>query len=177
MNSNKGSIYDHLKGIKALIFDMDGVFTDGSIIVMPGDELVRTMNTRDGSALNRAVMKGFQVGVISAGFSQPAIERFEKFGVHHIYMNVRPKLPIYRKILEETGLKPSEVLYMGDDIADMQCIHISGIGVCPANSCQDVLRMADYITQNDGGSGAVREVIEMVLRAQCKWDLPELIDV
>lgn len=177
MNSNKYSIYDHLKGIKALLFDMDGVFTDGTVMVMPGDELIRTMHTRDGSALNRAVLQGLQVGVISAGFSQPAIDRFEKFGVHHIHMSARPKLPVYRAILEKIGIEPKEVLYMGDDIADMQCLHISGIGVCPANSCQDVLRIADYVTQHNGGNGAVREVIEMVLRAQGKWELPELIDV
>jgi len=171
------SLYDRLINIKAMLFDMDGVLTDGKVIVMPNDELIRSMHTRDGSAMSRAIKKGYQVGVISAGFSQPAIERFEKFGLQHIYMDAKPKMPAYKEILSKTGIKPEEVLYMGDDIADMQCIHASGIGVCPADACQDVLGVADYVTEKVGGNGAVREVIEMVLRAQDNWDLPELIDV
>lgn len=169
--------YRRLTGIKALIFDMDGVFTNGTLIILPNDELVRTIHTRDGSALARAIRQGFEVAIISAGNSTPTKERFEKFGVQHIHMNVRPKLPVFRDILEKTGLKAEETLYMGDDIADMQCVYAAGIGVCPKSSCQDILDIADYVTGNEGGSGAVREVIEMVLRAQDKWDLPELIDV
>lgn len=156
---------------------MDGVLTDGTVQVMPNNELVRTMHTRDGSALNRAVKQGLVLGIISAGFSQAAYDRFENFGVHHIYMNAKPKLPAYKEILEKEGISASEVLYMGDDIADMQCLFASGIGVCPKNSCLDVLAMADYVTEKNGGDGAVREVIEMVLRAQNKWELPELLHV
>lgn len=179
MNSenNSPSFYEKLKNIKAMLFDMDGVLTDGTVIVMPGDELIRKMHTRDGSAIARAVAQGYQMGIISAGFSQPATERFEKFGIQHIYMNAKPKMPVYKAILEKTGLKAEEVLYMGDDIADMQCLYASGIGVCPKTSCQDVYKVADYVTENEGGYGAVREVIEMVLRAQDKWDLPELFHV
>lgn len=177
MSLAKADFYDRLLGIKALIFDMDGVFTDGTLLILPNDELVRSIHTRDGSALARAIKQGFEVGIISAGNSKPSKERFEKFGVQHIHMNVRPKLPVFKEILSKTGLQAKEVLYMGDDIADMQCVYAAGIGVCPKSSCQDILPIADYVTSHEGGSGAVREVIEMVLRAQNKWDLPELIDV
>lgn len=166
---------ERLKDIKALFFDMDGVLTDGRVLVMPNDELVRSMHVRDGSAMVRAIGKGFTLAIISAGYSEPAIERFKRFGLQHIYMNAKPKMPAYEEILEkEEGLHPSQILYVGDDIADMKCLYKSGISVCPNDACQDVLGICDYVTKARGGYGVVREVIEMVLRAQKLWELPEL---
>ncbi|MGB0431019.1 MAG: 3-deoxy-D-manno-octulosonate 8-phosphate phosphatase, partial [Bacteroidia bacterium] len=81
------NLYQRLLNIKAMFFDMDGVLTNGTVMVMPGDELIRSMHTRDGSALARAVKQGFEMAIISAGFSQPAIDRFYKFGIDHVHMN------------------------------------------------------------------------------------------
>ncbi|MBI3142112.1 MAG: HAD hydrolase-like protein [Bacteroidetes bacterium] len=167
------SVIDKFKEIRILLFDMDGVLTDGTVLVTP-TELLRTMHTRDGSAITRAVKQGFELGIISAGFSQSAHDRFVGFGMQHIYMEAKPKWPVFKQILAITGFQPAQVLYMGDDIADMQCLHAAGIGVAPHDACQDVLAMADHITQHRGGHGAVREVIELVLRSQGKWELPSL---
>ena len=171
------TFYTRLMGIKAFIFDMDGVLTDGFISLEKDGVMSRRFHTRDGSAMVRAVKKGFVFGIISAGYNQACEDRFRNMNVQHIYMNARPKLPYYKEILKLSNLKAEEVLYMGDDIADMQCIYASGIGVCPKDSCSDVLEIADYVCQNNGGQTAVREVIELVLKAQNKWDLPELINV
>lgn len=167
------SVIDKFKDIKVLVFDMDGVLTDGTVLVSP-TELLRTMHTRDGSAIARAVKQGYELGIISAGFSQSAYDRFVGFGMQHIYMDAKPKWPVFKEIMERTGCTPRQVLYMGDDIADMQCLHAAGIGAVPNDACQDVLAMADYITRQRGGHGAVREVIELVLRSQGKWELPIL---
>lgn len=167
--SNK-PLVEQLKDVKAFFFDMDGIFTDGSVTVMPDGELIRTMYVRDGFALKTICSLGFKTAIISAGFSQGAIKRFEGFGVNHVVMSSGKKINDFNTICEKEGLLPDDVLYMGDDVADLECLRIAGISVCPNDACVDVLPAVDYVTKENGGRGAVREIVEMVLRAQNKWN-------
>lgn len=169
MSSENGSLMDRLKGIKALFFDMDGVLTNGQVMVMPDGELIRSMHVRDGFALKTLPKSGYVVAIISAGDSIGAVKRFKGFGVQHVRMLANPKINHFREICEKEGIQSHEVLYMGDDVADIECLKEAGISACPANATGDVLPVVDYVTKNNGGEAAVREVAEMVMRAQDKW--------
>lgn len=169
MTSQSAPLMDRLKDIKALFFDMDGVLTNGQVIVMPDGELIRSMHVRDGFALKTMPRSGYVVAIISAGDSVGAVKRFEGFGVQHIRMSANPKIDHFHDICQKEGVQSHEVLYMGDDVADIECLKEAGISVCPANATIDVLPIVDYVTKHNGGEAAVREVAEMVMRAQNKW--------
>lgn len=163
------NLYDKLKGVKALFFDMDGVFTNGKVTVMPDGDLIRDMHVRDGFALKLLHENGFIVSIVSAGYSVGAIKRFEKFGVQHIKMDSSPKLPDLLEIMEVEGLQDQDVLYMGDDVADLECLDKAGISICPNDAVAEVQEICDYVCKAKGGEAAVRELVEILLRAQDKW--------
>ena len=164
------SFLERAKGIKAFFFDMDGVLTDGKVLVMQNGDLLRQMNVRDGFALKTLSRKGYIGAIISAGYSEGAVMRFKGFGLKEVHMNADPKLAVFNDILERNKLNASEVLYMGDDVADIECLKTAGIAVSPADASSEVLPYADYITEFTGGNAAVREVVELVLKAQDNWD-------
>lgn len=166
MTENK---LNSLSNIKAIFLDMDGVLTNCDVIVMDDGELVRKMNVRDGYALKRAVDAGLTVAIISAGYSKGAEIRFANFGLQHIHMSVKNKIEVFNQIITDENITANEVVYMGDDIPDLECISAAAIGVAPNNASHEVLEIADYVTSKNGGDAAVRELIEMVLRAQNKW--------
>lgn len=160
---------EKLPHLKLLAFDIDGVLTDGSVICYENGSQVRTMNIKDGFALQYAIKKGFTIAIISGGFSEGAQLRLQKLGITHIFMNVEEKLPVLQQLTIETGINPSQVLYMGDDLPDFPCMRWSGVPVCPADAAHEIRSISEYITTAPGGKGAVREVIEQVMRAQHKW--------
>lgn len=160
---------EKFKSIKAFVFDMDGVLTDGSLTVHPEGELIRTMNVKDGYAMQFALKQGYKLAIISGGVSKPAEIRFQKLGLTHIYMGVKNKTAILQQFIEAEGIQLSEVLFMGDDMPDWEVMKIVGVSACPFDAVDEIQTISTYISPLKGGKGCVREVIEKVMKIQEKW--------
>lgn len=168
MNS---TLTDRFKRITTFIFDIDGVMTDGSVIALETGEQPRIFNVRDGYGINRAVKMGYRVAIISAQSQVGVRKRLEYLGVTDIFIGTSPdgKLPVFKKYLAETGLSEDEIVFMGDDLPDYEVMRTDIMGACPADSADEILAIADYISPKNGGRGAVRDLIEQVMKAQGKW--------
>ena len=160
-----------LPNIKTFIFDVDGVLTDGKILIHSDGELLRTFDTKDGYAIKCALLKGFKIAIITGGRNEAVRERFKELGVFDIYLGAHHKLDAYQDLMDNYDLKAEEILYIGDDIPDIPVMEKVGLGCCPADAVPDVKARADYISHKKGGKGCVRELIEQVLRVQGKWSL------
>lgn len=162
---------DKLLKIKAFALDIDGVITDGSVLVDSNGKPLRNFNERDGFALRMAATHDYPLAVITGGSLEQVRFRMTQYGVkpEDVYMHSCNKIVDFKKFCDKYGLQPDEVLYMGDDIPDLAVIMAAGVGVAPADSCEEVLAEADYITPCIGGKGVVRHAIEMTMKAQGKW--------
>ena len=160
-----------LPSIKTFIFDVDGVLTDGKILITNEGELLRSFDTKDGYAIKCALVQGYKIVVISGGRNQGVEERFKELGVFDIYMGIHYKLDAFQDLLDNYDLDPETILYVGDDVPDIPVMEKVGLGCCPADAVSDVKNMADYVSHKNGGEGCVREIIEQVLRVQGKWRL------
>ena len=158
-----------LNRVKAFIFDVDGVLTDGSVTLMPDGEQVRIMNIKDGYALQLAVKKGYIVAIISGGRSEMVRKRLNGLGISDVYLAIESKIDTYKELLEIHELEPDEVLYMGDDIPDYEVMKRVGIPTCPADSAQEIKDISIYVSSQKGGKGAVRDVIEQTMKVQGLW--------
>ena len=164
--------YKHLlPKIKTFIFDVDGVLTDGKILINSDGELLRSFDTKDGYAMKCALVKGFKIAIITGGRNEAVRERFKELGVIDIYLGAHHKLDAYQDLMDNYDLNPEEILYIGDDIPDIPVMEKVGLGCCPADATSDVKAIADYVSHKKGGEGCVRELIEQVLRLQGKWSL------
>lgn len=152
-----------------MVFDVDGVLTDGSIILMPNGELVRTMNMRDSIAMRMAVRNGYQLCIITGGNSQAVKQRLNRIGISDIYLKTENKLEALKEFVSIYDLRLSEVLYMGDDLVDYEPMSKVGIPVCPKDAVNEIKRISLYVSPINGGKGCVREVIEQVMKAGGKW--------
>jgi 3-deoxy-D-manno-octulosonate 8-phosphate phosphatase (KDO 8-P phosphatase) len=158
-----------LKDIRAFVFDVDGVLTDGSILASDSGEFLRTFNIKDGYALQLAVKKGFAVCIISGGSGSAMQKRFEGLGIKHINLGVSDKVEVFEAFLSANNIHASEVLYMGDDIPDFNVMKLVGLPTCPSDACEEIKTLSTYISPFAGGKTAVRDVIEKVLKVQSKW--------
>jgi len=158
-----------LHKIKAFAFDVDGVFTDGRVYLLPGSEFIRAVNIKDGYAVQHAIKKGFPIAVISGGRSEAVVTRFKKLGVTDIYMGSSSKWDPYEDFRCKYGFEHESVLYMGDDMPDYEIMQYAGLPTCPADACPEIKEIAEYISDKGGGDGCVRDIIEKVLRVQDKW--------
>lgn len=163
------SINYDLNKIKAFVFDVDGVLSCDVIPLHPNGDPMRTVNIKDGYALQLAVKKGYQVAIITGGYTEAVRIRFSRLGITHIYMKSAVKIHDYQDFLEKTGLQPEEVLYAGDDIPDYEVMKLVGLPVAPADAAPEIKRIAKYISQKNGGEGVARDVIEQTLKAQGNW--------
>ena len=163
-----GIPYD-LNKIKAFAFDVDGVLSPSTIPMHIYGEPLRMVNIKDGYAIQLAVKMGFPIAIITGGNTEAVRKRFEGLGVKDIFLGASAKLPIYESWLKKYQLCDEEVLYMGDDIPDIEIMRRVGLAVAPRDAAVDILELAHYISTFDGGMGCAREVIEQVLRAQNKW--------
>jgi len=152
-----------------MVFDVDGVLTNGDIIASESGELLRTFNIKDGYALQLAVKRGLLVAVISGGRGQAMQNRFEGLGIQEIFLGVADKVRVLDTLLLKYSIKAANVLYMGDDIPDLEVMRCVGVPVCPADAVPEIKELSRYISPNSGGRMAVRDVIEKVLRVQQKW--------
>lgn len=155
--------------IKALVFDIDGVLSLQTINLNSFGVPNRTINLRDGYALQLAVKKGYHIGIITGCKSKEYMKRLKLLGISDIYMNSSTKLENYGSFVRKYGLDNMEVLFMGDDIPDYEVMKHAGIPVCPADADSEIKQIALYISDKKGGEGCVRDVIEQVMRLHNKW--------
>ena len=160
---------EQLIGVKALVFDVDGVLASSKSILHPSGDMMRTMNTKDGYAIQRAVKTGFTVGIISGAKSVSIRHRFEAIGVQDIYIDSSDKSKDMLDFLNKNNLDYQDVMYMGDDLPDLEVIKSVGLATCPADAVEEIQSSCAYISDLNGGEGCVRDIVEQVLRAQKKW--------
>ena len=158
-----------LSKIDTFIFDVDGVMTDGLVILDSDGEILRTMNVKDGYALQLAVKKGYKIFIISGGESKIVRTRFEKLGVQNIYLGISDKLEVYNKIIKENNISPDNILYMGDDIPDCKVMKEVGVAACPGDAAEEIKAISQFISALDGGKGCVRDILEQVMKIQDTW--------
>lgn len=160
--------YD-LKKIRAVVFDVDGVLSAETITLHPDGEPMRTVNIKDGYAIQLACKLGLRVAIITGGNTESVRQRYENLGVEDIYMKCAVKIKAYEEIVSRYGLSDEEIVYMGDDIPDYEVMSRCGCPVCPADACSDIKAISIYVSDRKGGYGCGRDVIEQVLRAQGLW--------
>ena len=150
---------------------MDGVLTDGNVLIDNENNWLRSMNIRDGYALQLAVKSGYEILVISGSNSSAVLDRLNRLGVTEVFMKVTEKEGFLKKYLDGRHLSINELLFMGDDIPDYYCMKMAGIAACPADAASEIKEIASYISPFKGGEGCVRDVIEKVLKLNNKWPL------
>lgn len=160
--------YDLTK-IRAFVFDVDGVLSRDVVSLHPNGDPMRSVNIKDGYAMQLAVKLGYQVAIITGGYTDSVRIRYERLGVQHIYMRSAVKINDYQDFLSKTGLKPEEVMYAGDDIPDYEVMRLAGLPVAPADAAPEIKSIAKYISHKNGGDGIARDVIEQTLKAQGRW--------
>ncbi len=163
------SINYPLEKIKAIAFDIDGVLSAETITLHPSGEPLRTANIKDGYALQLAVKQGIHVAIITGGNTDAVRTRYSKLGVTDLYMGSSVKIHDYRTWRDGLGLKDEEILYMGDDIPDIEVLQTVGLPCCPADAVPEVKAVCKYISQRIGGHGCGRDVIQQVLKAKNLW--------
>ncbi|MDR2894713.1 MAG: HAD hydrolase family protein [Alistipes sp.] len=160
---------EKLTRVKAFVFDVDGVFTDGGITPLADGDFHRTYFARDGYAVTYAISEGYKIYIVTGGRGATLRHRFEMLRITGLRDNVADKSAVLAELAETEGLDLADVVYMGDDIPDLGAMGMVGIPICPADSCHEVLAAASYVSQYAGGKGCVRDIIEQVLRAQGRW--------
>ena len=161
----------NLDKIRLMAFDVDGVLSLTTTPLASDGDPVRTANTKDGYALHFAAKIGFDLAIISGGCSERVAARYRKLGVGEVYMQCGCKLEVYEMLLDRYGLGDENVLYMGDDIPDLDIMRRCGLPCAPADAVPEVREAAVYVSHLRGGEGCCRDVVEQVLRAQGKWCL------
>lgn len=167
--SGGGNVLALLKNITTLVFDVDGVLTNGTILIMPNGLMARAMNIKDGYALQLAVKKNYNIAIISGGNSAEVKERLQLLGVQDVYMRITDKKTCLDEYMLVNNLRKEEVLFMGDDIPDYEVMQTAGVACSPADAAQEILSIAHYISPLKGGEGCARDVIEKVLRLRGDW--------
>ena len=163
-------IIDRARKIKLLILDCDGVLTDGRITMLPGSDETKTFDVKDGHGIVMAQRAGLRIAIISGRKSSVVRARATELGVAHLYEMAWVKMEPYEKLLAEEGLTDEEVCYVGDDVVDIPLLRRAGLGVAVADAVEETKDHSHIVTEREGGRGAVREVIEFILKAQDKWD-------
>ena len=160
--------YD-LRKIRALIFDVDGVLSRQTISLHPNGEPMRTVNIKDGYALQHAMKCGMTMAIISGAKTEAVRKRYEGLGLKDIVLGAAVKIQAYEELLAKHGLTDEEVLYMGDDIPDFEIMRRVGVPCCPSDAAQEIKEISLYVSPCKGGEGCGRDVIEQVLKVQGKW--------
>ncbi|GAA0723698.1 KdsC family phosphatase [Aquimarina litoralis] len=163
------SYKEYLQHITTFIFDVDGVLTDGNVIINTEGELLRTMNVKDGYALKAAVRQGFNLCIISGGKNEGVRKRLEGLEITDIYLGAHHKIEQLKEYMNRKNIKLENVLYMGDDIPDLPVMEMVGLPTCPQDAVAEVKEISKYVSFKKGGKGCVRDVIEQVLKVQGKW--------
>ena len=155
--------------IKLFVFDVDGVLTDGKLILLENGEMARSMNVKDGYAMQLALKQGYEILIISGGTSEAVKTRLVKLGIKNIALGIKDKRQILINFLLENDFLENQTLYMGDDMPDVAPMKVVGLACAPADAVKEVLEISTYISPKIGGSGCVRDVIEKVLKLNGHW--------
>jgi len=155
--------------LRLLLLDVDGVLTDGSIWLDSRGRELKRFHVRDGAAIKWWQKLGGQVGLVTGRKSRAVAKRARELGVTLVRQGVKDKWPVVQALLTHTGFRAENVCYLGDDLPDLPVLRQVGLGVAPADACPEVQEAAAYVTQNPGGRGAVREVVELILRTRGQW--------
>ena len=160
---------DKLKQITTFIFDVDGVLTNGKILITENGDQLRQYNIKDGYAIQLALNKGYQVCIITGAKSKSVELRMQGLGIKYIYLGASYKLPLFEDFLNKTNIKREEIVYVGDDLPDQEIMEQVAISVCPADGVEEIKQCSNYISAFNGGDGVVRDIIEKVLKVKGHW--------
>ena len=160
-----------MNDISTFIFDVDGVLTDSSVLVTETGEMQRIMNIRDGFAMKAALESGYNVWIISGGNNAGVRIRFQNLGLTEIHLSAPDKVITFKNLIAKHNINSENVLYMGDDIPDYHVMKLVGLASCPQDAVPEIKSISNYISHINGGRGAVRDVIEQVMKVQGKWHL------
>jgi 3-deoxy-D-manno-octulosonate 8-phosphate phosphatase (KDO 8-P phosphatase) len=160
---------ENFKNITTFIFDVDGVLTDSTLLITESGELLRAMNARDGFAMRMAIESDYNIAIITGGTSEGVVLRLRGLGIKDIYKGIRDKVEAFDDYINAYDIHPDNILYMGDDLPDYDVMRRVGLPTCPKDAAPEIARIAQYVSPCEGGKGAVRDVIEKVLRLHNKW--------
>ena len=163
------NVLEHFQDISTFVFDVDGVLTDGGVLLLENGLQARRMNIKDGLALQMAVKQQYNVVILSGGSSEPVIHRLQYLGIREIHLGLKDKLKFLQSYLEQQHVNWKQVLYMGDDLPDLPVLEAAGLPCCPADAVIEVKKQSKYISSYNGGYGCVRDVIEKVLKLNDHW--------
>ena len=164
-----GNFKEDIALIEAIVLDVDGVMTDGGIIPTPDGDFIRRYDAKDGYAIASALREGLKICVISGGRGRMLENRLTMLGVSRMYLNCMDKVAAIEEFMRDNNLSSEQVLYMGDDIPDLECMRVVGMPVCPSDACMEVVEASRYVSEFVGGHGAVRDIVEQVMRAKGIW--------
>lgn len=164
-----GNILNKFSQIKALVFDVDGVFTDTQMLITEHGELLRQMNTRDGYAVKQAIKAKLGLCVITGGSSMGIVKRLKGLGLTDVFYGIEYKLPVLEKWMSDHSYRYEDILYMGDDLPDIEVMRRVGLACCPEDAVPEIREISAYISPFKGGHFCVRDVIEKTMRAQGIW--------
>ena len=171
------SVLELFKRIKTFVFDMDGGLATDSMVILPGGDMARNMNSKDGYALQLAIKKGYRIVVLSSGQSEPVRQRLERLGIADVFLGIHNKKEKLLGYVKDNKLKLEETLFMGDDIPDYLVMNLVGLPCCPADAVPEIKEISKYISPIDGGRGCGRDVIEKVLKLNGHWDFDDTVSI
>ena len=163
------SYKEYLKNIDTFVFDVDGVFTDSTLLITSEGEMLRKMSVKDGYAVKTALQKGYKICIISGGTNEGVRSRLQALGVKDIYLGAHHKMDALKEYMDNHNVDVSTMLYMGDDIPDIPVMKVVALPTCPQNAVQEVKAVSMYVSHKNGGEGCVRDVIEQVLKVKGDW--------
>lgn len=163
------TFFSQLPSINTFIFDVDGVLTNGQILVTEEGQLLRSMNIKDGYALKLAVEKGYHVCIISGGKSEGVKIRLEKLGIKEVFIGVGDKVKVFEDFITKYNIDLKTIVYMGDDMPDLEVMQKVGIPCCPEDAVPEIKQLSTYISPFKGGEGCVRDIVEKVLKVRGHW--------
>lgn len=156
--------------IRTFVFDIDGVLTNAQLLATEEGHLLRSVNIKDGYAIQLAVKKGYNLWIISGGNSAAMQTRFQNLGMKEAHIRVQDKKALFDELVGKYNTPPETILYMGDDMPDLAVMSMCGLPVCPADACPEVKNISKYVSPQGGGMGCVRDVIEKVLKLNGDWE-------
>ena len=169
MDTMKKNLKDRIKKIKLLVLDVDGVLTDGRIILDHEGQEIKIFNVLDGFGIVLFKRLGYKTAIISARCAKAVTARAADLGVDKIYQDANPKIQAYQQLLKELDLNDEDVCFVGDDLPDLAILKRAGFAASVPNARPEIKREAHYITKKEAGHGAVREIVELILKTQGKW--------